>query len=119
PETRVGIHLDRSLDLVVAIVAVLKAGGAYVPLDPAYPARRLAYLVENSGARVLISREGLPDGIVHSSAEILLDRDAAGIAAEPSAAIDPGISPDNAAYIIYTSGSTGTPKGCIVTHRNV
>ncbi|MEW5926817.1 MAG: amino acid adenylation domain-containing protein, partial [Gemmatimonadota bacterium] len=119
PEVRVGICLERSAGMVVAMLAVLKAGAAYLPLDPAYPADRLAYMLADSGARVLVTlasmRGLLPAEGVRT---VLLDADAAEVAAEPDRAPRTAVAPENAAYVIYTSGSTGRPKGVVVTHAN-
>ncbi len=119
PETRVGLCLERSPRLPAAILAVLKAGGAWLPLDPAYPAERLAFLLADSGAQVLVTesaaRGHLPDPRVP-----VIDLDDPGLAAEseerPGAS---GAVPANLAYVIYTSGSTGQPKGVQITHANV
>ena len=120
PESRVGVCAERSPELVVALLGVLKAGGAYVPLDPAYPAERLAYMLEDSGVSVLLSQERLLERLPAHSAQLLcLDRDAAlweGRASEPPAV---RVEPESLAYVIYTSGSTGRPKGVAVTHANV
>jgi amino acid adenylation domain-containing protein len=117
PEILVGICLQRSPEMLVALLATLKAGGAYVPLDPAYPAARLEFLLRDSGARVLLTRrELLPDLPEHGALVVCLgDEEAAG-AACPTL---PDVAPENAAYVIYTSGSTGQPKGVVVTHANV
>ncbi|HEX2079726.1 MAG TPA: amino acid adenylation domain-containing protein, partial [Longimicrobium sp.] len=120
PETRVGICLERGTELVVAILAVLKAGGAYVPLDPAYPAERLAFMLADSGARLLLTRLPLPEGLPPHAAEVVcLDADRERIEAESAQAPAAGALPENLAYVIYTSGSTGTPKGVMVPHRGV
>jgi amino acid adenylation domain-containing protein/thioester reductase-like protein len=102
PEVRVGLRAERSLGLVVGLLAILKAGGAYVPLDPAYPEERLRFLIEDSGVRVVLTQDDL-DGEIPASG--------------PASGIEP--DPDNLAYVIYTSGSTGRPKGVGVTHANV
>ncbi|HEY0603237.1 MAG TPA: amino acid adenylation domain-containing protein [Herpetosiphonaceae bacterium] len=119
-ETLVGVYLQRSLELVIAVLGILKAGGAYVPLDPAHPAERIAFTLEDAQVRVLIAEAALADDLPELSARtICLERDADLIAAAPET---PGLSeshPDNAAYVIYTSGSTGKPKGTVVTHANV
>ncbi|MET0647237.1 MAG: amino acid adenylation domain-containing protein [Pyrinomonadaceae bacterium] len=119
PEARVGVMLERSPDLVVSLLAVLKAGGAYVPLDPAYPAERLSFMLEDTGAQVIVSRQGLANRLPGHGARVL-DLDAEPEAVEPRDAGDaPGpTSPDNLAYIIYTSGSTGRPKGVAIEHRS-
>ncbi|WP_420127936.1 non-ribosomal peptide synthase/polyketide synthase, partial [Longimicrobium sp.] len=120
PETRVGICLERGPELVVAILAVLKAGGAYVPLDPAYPAERLAFMLADSGAPLLLTRLPLPDGLTADGVEVVcLDADRERIAAESTEAPAAGVLPENLAYVIYTSGSTGRPKGVLVPHRGV
>jgi amino acid adenylation domain-containing protein len=120
PETRVGVCLERGTELVVAILAVLKAGGAYVPLDPAYPAERLAFMLADSGAPLLLTRLPLPEGLPPHTAEVVcLDADRARIAAESAQAPAAGVLPGNLAYVIYTSGSTGTPKGVLVPHRGL
>jgi amino acid adenylation domain-containing protein len=116
PETLVGLCLERSPDLPVAILAVWKAGGAYLPLDPSYPAERLRFMLEDAGARLLITHSHLQSRLPETDAEVLhLDQ----LPAEP----DPGeLLPSGAtarslAYVIYTSGSTGKPKGVMVEHR--
>ncbi|MES5820834.1 amino acid adenylation domain-containing protein [Streptomyces sp. RG80] len=115
PERVVGIALPRTADLVVAVLAVLKSGAAYLPLDPAYPAERLAYIVDDARPVVVLATEetagALPDGTP------LLDP---GIqVTEHQSRLAPGdLTPDNLAYITYTSGSTGRPKGVLATHRN-
>ncbi|HEX2188960.1 MAG TPA: amino acid adenylation domain-containing protein, partial [Longimicrobiaceae bacterium] len=117
PDARVGICLERGVELVVALLAVLKAGGAYVPLDPAYPAERLAYMLADSGACVLLTTERLREVLPAEGARVLcLDGEAGRTPAggERPAARRP--DPGNLAYVIYTSGSTGTPKGAGITH---
>ncbi|HEV2148770.1 MAG TPA: amino acid adenylation domain-containing protein, partial [Longimicrobiaceae bacterium] len=119
-ESRVGIHLERSPEMVVAVLAVLKAGGAYVPLDPGAPVGRLRQTLEDSGARALVTRAGLAgwaDGF--EGALVRLDADREAIGAEDGEAPASGVGPENLAYVIYTSGSTGTPKGVLVEHRSV
>ncbi len=118
PETRVGVYLDRSPELLVALLGVLEAGGAYVPLDPQYPRDRLAYLVRDSGIAVLLTRERLFAELPGSAAAevVFLDADRARIEAEPGAAPETPVFPESSAYVIYTSGSTGKPKGVVVPH---
>ena len=118
PEVRVGVLLDRTPDLVAGLLAVLKAGGAYVPLDPAYPAARLAYYLEDSGAPVLLSRAGLASGAASGVRTVLLDEDAAEIGRQPSGPLPSAGTERNLAYVIYTSGSTGRPKGVAIEHRS-
>src|SRR5499425_1360040 len=119
-ESVVGVCLERSLELVVALLGILKAGGGYLPLDPDYPAERLHYMLADAGAAVLISATGLRDRVDAPGVRRLeLDGAAAAIAAHPKSAPADVLQPHNLAYVIYTSGSTGTPKGVAVTHQNV
>ncbi|HEY7768946.1 amino acid adenylation domain-containing protein, partial [Longimicrobium sp.] len=120
PETRVGICLERGPELVVAILAVLKAGGAYVPLDPAYPGERLAFMLADSGAPLLLTRLPLPEGIPpHAAGVVCLDADRERIEAESAQGPAADVFPANLAYVIYTSGSTGRPKGVLVQHGSL
>ncbi len=122
PEVVVGICLERSLDLVVAILGVLQAGGAYLPLDPAYPAQRLAYLLADAGAPVIVTGrevEAALPGATETAAERVYLEDTEGEEDGPLAPAEPQASPENLAYVIYTSGSTGKPRGVQVTHANV
>ncbi len=120
PEVRVGICLERSPDLVAALLAVLKAGGAYVPLDPAYPQERLAFMLADSQAPVLLTQEALLPRLGGLAPLVLaLDRDQADIEARESVdRLDSRVSPEHLAYLIYTSGSTGRPKGVAIEHRS-
>src|SRR6516165_2196652 len=119
-ESVVGVCLERSLELVVALIAILKAGGGYLPLDPEYPAERLSFMLADAGAAVLITHSGLRDRVDAANVRRLeLDGAAAAIAAHPKSAPTHVLQPHNLAYVIYTSGSTGTPKGVAVTHQNV
>jgi amino acid adenylation domain-containing protein len=118
PESRVGVCLERSPELVVALLAVLQAGGAYVPLDPAYPAERLRLLLAVTGARLVIAAEGLPEGLVGMADLVRIERGAA--AAEPAPDVrEGGAGGDHLACVMLTSGSTGRPKAVGITHRNV
>ncbi|MFW6720822.1 amino acid adenylation domain-containing protein [Streptomyces sp. MAR4 CNY-716] len=111
-ESRVGLCLPRGVEMVAAMLAVWKAGGAYVPLDPAYPAERLAFMVADSGAQVVLSAGDLaPEGAVR------LDEAAGEIAVESAEPRGGVLEPGQLAYVIYTSGSTGRPKGVAVPHR--
>ncbi|MEO4013076.1 non-ribosomal peptide synthase/polyketide synthase [Pseudomonas sp. P2663] len=119
PEVRVGVAMQRSDNLLVALLAVLKAGGAYVPLDPDYPAERVAYMLEDSRALVLLTEQSVAATLtVTAETQVLLMDDRAW-AAYPSSAPVTRVTPDNLAYVIYTSGSTGKPKGVAIAHRNV
>ncbi|MEV1047013.1 amino acid adenylation domain-containing protein [Streptomyces sp. NPDC049916] len=120
PETVVGVCLERSVDLVTALLGVVLSGGAYLPLDPGYPAERLATMTEDAGAAFLLTRSGPQEPPAGCTGErIRLDTDAADIAAAPAVPAAPATGEDRLAYVIYTSGSTGRPKGVEVTHRNL
>lgn len=120
PETLVGICLERSLELVVGLLAILKAGGAYVPLDPDYPAERLTFMLADSQAPILLTREKLLDKLVDVKSQVIcFDRDWQRIAQEPVDNPESDVTAENLAYIIYTSGSTGTPKGVMIQHRSL
>ncbi|MFL6262093.1 MAG: amino acid adenylation domain-containing protein, partial [Thermoanaerobaculia bacterium] len=114
PESRVGLCVDRSFELVEGLLGILKVGGAYVPLDPRYPASRLSYIAEDSGIEVVLTTEDLRDLVPGVKAVCL-----SGIEGESEENPEPAAGPDNLAYVIYTSGSTGKPKGSLITHRNV
>ncbi len=116
PESRVAVCLERSGELVVALLAVLKAGGGYVPLDPAYPRERIAHMLADSGAALLVTRAALLPLLPETAAGVLC-LDEADLAAEPATAPESGVGAGNLAYVIYTSGSTGTPKGVLIEHR--
>jgi amino acid adenylation domain-containing protein/non-ribosomal peptide synthase protein (TIGR01720 family) len=120
PETRVGVCLERTPELVVALLGVLKAGGAYVPLDPAYPADRLAYMVADSGAAVVVAEAHLAGRLpAEGVAVVAVDDERAAIAARPDGAPESGAGPENLSHVIYTSGSTGRPKGVMIRHSSV
>ncbi|WP_434300845.1 amino acid adenylation domain-containing protein [Corallococcus exiguus] len=119
PEVVVGLCVRRSVELVVGMLGILKAGGAYLPLDPNYPAERLAYMLEDSGARLLLTQASL-DGTLGADGvrPVLVDApDARGEASEHGPG--DGAGPEHLAYVLYTSGSTGRPKGVQVVQRNV
>lgn len=115
PEVLVAVCLDRSPDLLVALLAVHRAGGAYVPLDPAYPAERLAFVLADSGARLLLTQRRLRGRL--PAADVLCLDEPLG---EAELRVDPAaVAPESLAYVLYTSGSTGRPKGVMVTHANL
>ncbi|HEX2091934.1 MAG TPA: amino acid adenylation domain-containing protein, partial [Longimicrobiaceae bacterium] len=121
PDAPVGICVERSAEIIVALLAVLKAGGAYVPLDPEYPPERLTYMLRDSAPVVMLTRGPLVERLGPLEVPVLdLEGDAAAWAHRPES--DPArgeLSPEHLAYMIYTSGSTGTPKGVLVPHRGL
>jgi amino acid adenylation domain-containing protein len=127
PETLVGICAERSVEMVVGILGILKAGGAYVPVDPACPADRLAFILQDAAAPVLLTQKALAANLATlqgssnaDSIEVLyLDSEWDSISKESAENPDSLVAEENAAYVIYTSGSTGKPKGVTVTHKNV
>lgn len=118
PDQLVGIFMERSLDLMVALYGVLKAGGAYLPLDPAYPEDRLAFMIEDSGAGVVLTDARWKSRLPKTAAKVLTIDEACVMTGPVAAAVTKPASPEHLAYVIYTSGSTGKPKGVMVTHRN-
>ncbi|HEX6368167.1 MAG TPA: amino acid adenylation domain-containing protein, partial [Longimicrobium sp.] len=119
PEVRVGICVERSVDMVVAPLAVLKAGGAYVPFDPAYPDERLRFMVQDSAPALVLAQPAWASRFAGLDV-LVVELDERAWADAP--ADNPGragLTPGHAAYVIYTSGSTGTPKGVVVPHRGV
>ena len=120
PEVVVGLCVERSLEMLIGLLGILKAGGAYLPLDPDYPPERLAFMLADAGARVLVSQAVLLAHLPADAARIVcLDADRPTIAQQPTAAPASFLHPQNPAYVIYTSGSTGKPKGVVVAHHNV
>jgi natural product biosynthesis luciferase-like monooxygenase protein len=118
PDVLVGLHLRRAPDLVVGALAIQKAGGAYVPLDPDFPEDRLAFMVKDSGARMVLTERYLADFAAHAGVETLYVEDL--LAQEYRISrLSATAVPENLAYVIYTSGSTGLPKGVMIEHRNV
>jgi non-ribosomal peptide synthetase component F len=120
PEVLVAICVQRSFEMVVALLATLKAGGAYVPVDPGYPLSRQAFIVENSHAPVLLTEKSLSNDSPPTSASVfLLDEDWHKVECQSADDLGKIVEPDNLAYVIYTSGSTGAPKGAMNAHRGV
>ena len=107
PDQLVGVMVERSIDLLVATLGVLKAGGAYVPLDPAYPADRIAYMLEDSGANLVVTEEAHRSMVPAGVSPVLVWSSSTPPRAEPVAS---GVRPEHLAYVIYTSGSTGRPR---------
>ncbi|MGZ4164958.1 MAG: non-ribosomal peptide synthetase, partial [Tumebacillaceae bacterium] len=119
PETLVGLCMERTFDLLVGVYGILKAGGAYVPLDPAYPKERIAMMMEDAQAPVIVTQAKLQVDMERlDSVVVCLDRDWDRIAAQPTDTVESGVQPTNLGYVIYTSGSTGRPKGVAVEHHN-
>ncbi len=115
PGEPVGLCMDRSFDMVVAMLATLRAGGCFVPFDPAYPADRLAFMFGDTDVKVMLTQRHLANALPkHSARSIFLDEVKVG-----GDATIPKVSPDAPAYIMYTSGSTGSPKGVVVPHRAI
>ena len=120
PETRVGICLDRSFDMIIGLLAILKVGGAYVPLDPNYPAERLNFLAADTGVTLILTQRHLEHRWQHSDSQLLmLDADHSVYSNKPDNNLNQKQSSESSAYVIYTSGSTGTPKGVEVLHRGI
>ncbi|MFD2168564.1 non-ribosomal peptide synthase/polyketide synthase [Tumebacillus lipolyticus] len=120
PDTLVGLCLERSADLVVGLLGILKAGAAYVPIDPSYPSERVALILEDTQAHLLVTapqfQETLP---AHQARMVCLDADREAIARFPLTAPHSEVTPEHLAYMIYTSGSTGRPKAVMVEHRQL
>jgi amino acid adenylation domain-containing protein len=120
PNVLVGLCMERSLDMVVGLLGILKAGGAYVPLDPSYPPDRLAFMVEDAQAPVLITQQHLVSRLPAQQARVIcLDADAAVLAQQSPSDPISAVTADDLVYIIYTSGSTGRPKGVQITHGSL
>ncbi|MBE9103653.1 amino acid adenylation domain-containing protein, partial [Nostoc cf. edaphicum LEGE 07299] len=117
PEVLVGICIERSLSMVIGLLAILKAGGAYIPLDPAYPQERLAFILEDTQAPVLLTQASLVEVMPQHKAQVVcLDVDSQTIAQKSKENLFCELTTDNLAYVIYTSGSTGKPKGVQIPH---
>ncbi|RON48841.1 amino acid adenylation domain-containing protein [Pseudomonas frederiksbergensis] len=118
PDRLVGISVERSVEMIVGLLAILKAGGAYVPLDPAYPEDRLAYMIEDSGLELLLTQSHLQGQLPIPAGlnTLLLDQPPAWLAAYPQTCPTVALNGEHLAYVIYTSGSTGKPKGVMVRH---
>jgi len=120
PGALVAIFVERSLEMVVGLLAILKTGAAYLPLDPIYPKERLAFMLEDSGASVLVTQESLLESVTQFQGNVVcVDTEWPQISLEDARDPDGGGAPEDCAYTIYTSGSTGTPKGVQISHRNV
>ena len=119
PETHVGLFVERSLEMVVAVLGILKAGGAYVPLDPEYPAQRIVYILEDARPRVVLTVERLLGTLPRTGAQVCcLDRDWPEIERHGAEDLAGPSNAESLAYLIYTSGSTGRPKAVAIEHRS-
>ncbi len=120
PELLVGICVERSLEMVIGLLAVLKAGGAYVPLDPSYPRERLSFMLSDSQASVLLTQQKLVSALPEHQADVVyLDDYQKLTKSESEENLVSGVKPENLAYVIYTSGSTGKPKGVTIEHQAI
>ncbi|HZF38189.1 MAG TPA: amino acid adenylation domain-containing protein, partial [Blastocatellia bacterium] len=116
----VGVYLERSVEMVVSLLAILKAGGAYLPLNPYDPKERIAFMLEDTRSEVLLTQRDLIGELpAHNCHPICVDQYLEAIARERDENLDVDTQPTNLAYVIYTSGSTGRPKGVMITHENV
>ncbi|MFT3815684.1 MAG: amino acid adenylation domain-containing protein [Acidovorax sp.] len=119
PEVRVGIAVERSIEMIVGLLGILKAGGAYVPLDPEYPAERLGFMVGDSGIELLLTQSHVRGRVPGGDTLRVLELNTADLSEEPGHDPQVPVHGQNLAYVIYTSGSTGRPKGAQLSHRNV
>ncbi|HEX6042688.1 non-ribosomal peptide synthase/polyketide synthase, partial [Longimicrobium sp.] len=118
PEVRVGVCLDRTPEMVVALLAVLKAGGAYVPLDPAYPRERLGYMIEDAEVPLVLTTTALADRLPRGAEPVCLDAIRDRLAFAAADAPESGVTAENLSHVIFTSGSTGRPKGVMIRHAS-
>ncbi|WP_141695404.1 condensation domain-containing protein, partial [Paenibacillus polymyxa] len=114
----VGLMTERSVDMIVGIFGILKAGGAYVPIDPTYPEERIRYMLDDSGAKLLLTQSHLVDKVAFDGHMLVLDG-AQTVYHEDGSNLEPGSGPNDLAYVIYTSGTTGQPKGVMLEHHGL
>jgi amino acid adenylation domain-containing protein len=117
PDSLVGLYMERSIEMVVGMMAIVQAGGAYVPLDPDYPAERLQTMLEDASPTIVVTQGHLKDRLTVPA--IALDSEWSEIEQHWGSSSATAVTPDNLAYVIYTSGSTGMPKGVMVRHQGV
>jgi non-ribosomal peptide synthetase component F len=118
PNARVGLCIERSPELIVAILAIFKTGAAYVPLDASYPVDRLAYMLDNAQVSILLTQSQLVETLPTQGRQVIcVDVDRGAIAAHSIQNLGIEVTSDHLAYVIYTSGSTGQPKGVMMPHR--
>ncbi|KAF6562204.1 AMP-binding protein, partial [Paenibacillus sp. EKM207P] len=114
----VGLMTERSVDMLVGIFGILKAGGAYVPIDPTYPEERIRYMLDDSGAKLLLTQSHLVDKAVIDGQVLVLDGEQS-VYHEDGSNLEPLSGPNDLAYVIYTSGTTGQPKGVMLEHHGL
>jgi amino acid adenylation domain-containing protein len=120
PDVLVGIFMERSLEMIIGMLAILKAGAAYVPVDPSYPGERVSFMLEDTRLSIILTQRSLFKKLSSQIAQIIcVDTDEKEIREENSADLDCEVEPESLAYVIYTSGSTGKPKGVMIPHRAV
>jgi halogenation protein CepH len=120
PETRVGLCLERGLEMIIGVMGILKAGGAYVPLDPSYPPERLAHMASDAGIALLLTQSGMGQSLpISAEQRVEFDNVPEVVALGCEQSPEVGVGADNAAYVIYTSGTTGKSKGVVCLHRGV
>ncbi|MCG8616072.1 MAG: amino acid adenylation domain-containing protein, partial [Desulfobacterales bacterium] len=120
PDVLVGLYMERSFEMITGVLGILKAGGAYVPLDPSYPADRIAYIMEDTNAPIILTQDRLLASLPDTQARpVCMDTDWVHIDAEDSKNVVNDTTPDHMCYVIYTSGTTGRPKGVMIEHRSV
>ncbi|WP_168188732.1 amino acid adenylation domain-containing protein [Thermoflavimicrobium daqui] len=119
-EVKVGVCLERSVDMVLGLLAILKAGGAYVPLDPSFPKKRIKELVEDGEITVVLTKSNWAQYFANGETHVIcMDQIGDELSSEPATNLDIPVSPDQLAYMIYTSGSTGKPKGVLISHQAI
>jgi len=119
PDKKVGLFVERSLQMIVGLLGILKSGACYVPLDPSHPKPRIDYILGEADSPILVTQEGLADGLTNNARVLFLDSDWPKIESQPTSKPKEQASPSNISYVLFTSGSTGKPKGVEVTHQSL